>query len=272
MSEERISIVTDEISQDLDTVAKFAGEHDIHTFEVRTVGGKRVSEIDQEIWDDLLRRIRDDGWNVLALSPGIFKGDYRAKRLIKKQIEEVLPATVNRAKQAGAEFIICFAFMTDTKVSPPDYILTALRDAADICADANLPLLVENEPGSFADTGQRTAALLGRIGHPNLFANWDPCNSNMFDPKELAGGAIALGKRIKHVHVKDGKPIPGSNYAMYGPIRTGEVGWREHLLILKEMRYPGYLGVETHYEPLYDSSAELLEELRAIVRQINFFK
>ncbi len=58
---------------------------------------------------------------------------------------------------------------------------------------------------------------------------------------------------------------------MYGPIRTGELGWKEHLIELKNMGYEGYLGVETHYEPLYDSSVELLGELRELVEMVRFF-
>ena len=272
MSEERICIVTDEISQDLDDVAKFAEENEIRTFEIRTVGEKRVPDIDDGIWEDLLNRVRDDGWRVIVLSPGIFKGDFRAKRLMRKQIEDVLPRTINKAKQIGAEFIITFGFKADSKMSPPDHVLAALRDAAELCADAGLLLLLENEPGSFADTGQRTASFINRVGHPNLFANWDPCNTGIFNPEELAKSAQVLSKRIKHVHVKDGKPIPNSMYAMYGPIRTGEIGWKEHLIELRNMGYDGYLGVETHYEPLYDSSVELLEELRQLVHEVGFFR
>jgi sugar phosphate isomerase/epimerase len=271
MNEEKLSIVTDEISQDLDVVAKFAAENDIHTFEIRTVGGKRVPDIDDSIWDDLLRRVRDDGWRVLCLSPGTFKGDFRARRLMRKQLEDIFPRTITKAKQIGAEFIITFGFMAEPKTSPPDHALSAIHEAANMCANAGLPLLLENEPGSFADTGQRTVSLINRAGHPNLFANWDPCNTNIFHPEELAKGAQALGRRMRHVHVKDGKPIPGSLTPMFGPIRTGELGWRRHLIELKDLGYNGYLGVETHYEPLYDSSADLLSELRQLIREVKFF-
>ncbi len=271
MGEEKISIVSDEISQDLDVVAKFGEENDIETFEIRTVGGKRVPDIDGAVWNDLLRRVKDTKWKVLCVSPGTFKGDYRAKRLIRKQLEDVFPRTIEKAKEIGAEFIITFGFMAESKVSPPDYVLSAFRESADMCAAAGLPLLLENEPGTLADTGQRTASLLNRIGHPNLLANWDPCNSNVFNHVELAKGAQALGAKIKHVHVKDGKPIPGSRSPMFGPMQTGELGWKEHLIELKKLGYAGYLGVETHFEPLYDSSVELLEELREIADQVGFF-
>ncbi len=272
MSEERISIVTDEISQDLDEVARFAEENDIRTFEIRTIGGNRVPDIDDAVWKDLLKHVRDDGWKVLCLSPGTFKGDFRARRLIRKQMEGVFPRTIEKAVEVGAEFIITFGFMAELKVSPADSVLAALRDASEMCADAGLPLLLENEPGSLADTGQRTASLINRAGHQNLFANWDPCNTNIFKPAELTSGLKALAKHIRHVHVKDGKPIPNSQFAMYGPIHTGELGWKEHLIELKNMGYEGYLGVETHYEPLYDSSAELLGELRELVERVRFFQ
>jgi len=271
MAQERISIVTDEISQELDTVSRFLQEHDVRTVEIRTVGGKRVPEIDRGIWEDMKNRLSQEGWRILALSAGTFKGHHSDRERARRELSETLPETICRANEVLAEYIITFGFMAEADDEPPGHVVESLRLAAELCRDGGVALLLENEPGSYADTGERTRRLLDMVNHPNIFANWDPCNSNVFDdPRGLAESARALGSYIKHVHVKDGAPVPGSAFARYGPISTGRLGWGEHLRVLKEMGYRGCFGIETHFEPLYESSSELLSELRSLLAEIDF--
>lgn len=269
---ERISIVSDEISQDLETVARFLDEFHLRALEIRTIGGKRVPDIDAQVWEDLKRHVRIDGWEILAMSPGTFKGHYSDRSRLESELDETLPRTAELANQIGTQYMITFGFTADRGDEVPGHALDALRRAADLCAQSDLLLLLENEPGSLADTGERTRELLDSVDHPNLFANWDPCNSGLFDdPESLARGARALVPYIRHVHVKDGVPSPGSVFPRYGPISSGHLGWGRHLEELKAMGYHGYLGVETHYEPLYEGSATLLSELRELADEIDFW-
>ncbi len=248
---EKISIVTDEISQDLDEVTRFLDEHDIRAIEIRTMGGKRVPYIDPKIWDELKNRVDVEGWNVIALSPGTFKGYHGDEDRTWSDIARLLE-TKFRAYEVNAGSIITFGFMAENVREIPDNVLFSLHMVSENFAPGSgLPLLLENEPGSFAQTGESVRALIDAVDNPNLFANWDPCNSNVFDnPELLSKGARALGDKIKHVHVKDGSPNPDSDFAIYGPISTGHTGWKRHLEVLKEIGYKGYLGIETHYEPL----------------------
>jgi len=271
MVEERISIVTDEISQDLDAVAKFLRDFNLRTVEIRTAGGKRVPSIEDGLWADFRKRALDEGWKILLLSPGIFKGHYVDMNRTGEELDQVLGRTIEKAQEVEAEYIVIFGFMCAPDEEPHSQVLNSMRRAADLCAKAGIRALLENEPGTFADTGERTKRVLDAIGHPNLFANWDPCNSAVFDaPSKLASGAKVLGDYIRHVHVKDGCPVPGRLYARYGPIVTGHIGWKEHLKALKEMGYKGFFGIETHYEPLYEGSATLVGELRALLQEVNF--
>jgi sugar phosphate isomerase/epimerase len=275
MAEERISMVTDEISQDLDSVARFLKENDVHGIEIRTLGGARVPRIEGRIWDDLRMRARNEGWKILGLSPGIFKGLFADENKIGEELEYILPDTIGLAVEVGAEFIIAFGFMYDPKypeMEPPGHVLGALERAAELCASAEIKLLLENEPGSFADTGERTKRMIEKVAHPNLFANWDPCNSSVFDDAvKLSVGAKALDGLINNVHVKDGVPVAGSIYPKYGSISEGHVGWREHLKTLKGIGYKGWFGIETHFEPLYENSNRLLREFRQVLEEVDFW-
>jgi len=273
MAKEKISIVTDEIAQDLNTVARFLKEHKLSAIEVRSAGGERVPRIHDNIWEDFRKRAKGEGWQVIALSPGIFKGHYSDTERTKKELEEVLPESISRAKEILARHIILFGFNGGPNEDPPPEVIDTLKRAAALCENARLRVLIENEPGSFADTGERTRKLIDLIDHPYVAANWDPCNSNIFDhPAKLADSARSLSDYIKHVHVKDGCPVMGSLFARYGPIVTGHLGWRDHLIALKEIGFDGYFGIETHFEPLYESSAVLLSELRALLKDVDFWE
>ena len=48
--EEKISIVTDEVSQDLAICRRFLDDHDLDAIELRGVGGRRVPDLSQWIW------------------------------------------------------------------------------------------------------------------------------------------------------------------------------------------------------------------------------
>lgn len=273
MVEEKISIITDEIAQDLDTVARFMGDYKLRAIELRTAAGERVPRIPGRVWEDFRKRAKNEGWQVIALSPGIFKGHYSDTDRAKKELEEVLPETINKAKEILARHIILFGFNGGPNEDPPPEVIDTLKRAAELCERSRLRILLENEPGSFADTGERTRRLIDLIDHPFVAANWDPCNSNIFNaPAKLADSARSLSEYIKHVHVKDGCPVMGSLFARYGPIITGHLGWRDHLLALKEIGFDGYFGIETHFGPLYESSAVLLGELRALLKDVDFWE
>ena len=272
MAYDKISIVTDEISQDLGEISTFLERNNIRAVEIRTMGGERVPNIDKRIWEEIEIRARNEGWKILGLSPGIFKGDHRDEARIERELENVLPDTIDQAIEIGAEFVITFGFMAPRDVGVHGYITKALERASGLCDAAGLKLLIENEPGSFADTGERTRKLIDMVAHPNLYANWDPCNAGIFDdPDKLARSARSLGEKIKNVHVKDGaRKDDGSLYPAYCLISKGHVGWKKHLEVLKEMKFDGWFGIETHFEPLIENSAALLSELRGLLEEIEY--
>jgi len=272
MTSEKISIITDEISQDPEIVAKFLDENNVRTIEIRTMAGERVPNIENRVWEDFKMRARNEGWKVLALSPGTFKGDFEDEGKIGHELNEMLPDTIGRAVEINADFIITFGFMAPSGTEVPGYITSAMERAAELCDATGLKLLLENEPGSFADTGENTRKFIDTVGHPNLFANWDPCNSNIFnDPHGLALSARSLGNKIKHVHIKDGTPPPHDGlFADYSLISGGKIGWKEHLEVLKDMEYSGYFGIETHFEPLIENSAALIKEFRNLMKEVDY--
>lgn len=267
---ERISIVTDEISQDLSVVAEFLSEHDLHAVELRCISDCRLPELSAADREVLARWARDGDPALVALSPGLFKCEVDDHAAIRGQLGELLPRSLELACDLGVENLICFGFRAPGRSGFPGHALEALAQAAERCAEVGLPLLVENEPGFLASTAGCTVELLERAGHPNLFANWDPLNGNEFGAADLEVACERLSPWLRNVHVKNGLLPPGELFARCGPLGDGAIDWGGHLRQLQAIGYDGWFAVETHFEPVRENSAEAVAELRAMLASVQY--
>jgi sugar phosphate isomerase/epimerase len=265
--DERISIVTDEISRDLAEVRTFLDEHRLDAVELRCVGDGRVPDLSASDRATLRSWAAAADPVILGVSPGTFKCRHDDRAAIRRDLTETLPRAIDLARDLRAHFLVTFSFETLGEPLDP-FAVEALREAADACAAVWLPLLVENEPGFGAQTGADLVRLLGEAGRENLFVNWDPLNSNELDGPRLAAALDAVFHHVGHVHVKNGVLGPGERFARCGPLADGDIDWPAHLAHLAALGYDGYLGVETHYEPCREGSAVVLAELRGMLARL----
>ena len=237
---ERISIATDEIAQDLGEVREFLQKHRLKAIDLRVVGGERVPAISKKDYETLKAWVRSGEVEVVGFSPGLFKAPIEDAA---KHLKDLLPRSLEMALELKARLMVSFAFLGEKAD------LDAFRKAADACARAGLPLLVENEPGTPARTAPETLRLLDTVAHPNLFSLWDPANTD--EPTKVGEGLRLLFPHVRHIHVKNG-----------GPLKNGPIDWKAHLALLERLEYGGYLGIETHYLPFKEGSETVLGELR----------
>lgn len=267
----RLSIVTDEISQDLCAVRTFLRQHRIGAVELRGVSGQRVPQLSAQDQQLLNALVHHDGVRVIGLSPGIFKGRVDDRARAQRELAESLPRTIDQAQALGADFVIAFSLETrDPSRAARDpgderFAVECLWTAAERCAAGGKKLLIENEPGFLARTGADLRRLLDALSHPAAHANWDPCNSNQFEPDQLAAAVQVLGADLHHVHVKNGVLASGERFARCGPLGDGAIDWGVHLEQLFAAGYRGHLGIETHFEPLAEASARVVAELRELL-------
>ena len=86
---------------------------------------------------------------------------------------------------------------------------------------------------------------LSYFGSKNLAVNLDPSHMVLYG-NDVAYAVRRLGKRIKHVHVKDavGKPGTQNENFMFPMLGEGVTDWKGFFDALSEVGYDGFLSVE----------------------------
>ena len=87
----------------------------------------------------------------------------------------------------------------------------------------------------FLNTASDAARLAGEINHPNVGVLFDTFHANI-EEKDIAAGYRTVGKHLKHVHAcENDRGIPGS----------GHVEWKGVFQALRDVRYDGWLTIES---------------------------
>jgi sugar phosphate isomerase/epimerase len=257
-----LGIVTDEIAPDIETALRYGKEWGIALYELRCVGAGRVPFIDDDQIALIDAAVKDGSAKITALSPGIFKHALSDAAAIEHELTDVLPRTIAMAERFNAHLIIAFGF----KRLPQDddtlrrSAIGYFRRAAEIAAQHDIVIAIENEPGFWCDTGANTASILKEINSGNLRANWDPANALGTDEVPYPTGYKALKPYIVNVHVKD--TIEGTLLRCV-PVGQGKIAWKEQVRALLEDNIVSHLTIETHCHPLIEQSEYNIRTLRA---------
>jgi len=284
----KISIVTDEISADPETAIELGVEWGIKDFELRGFYADRVPNLSAYQQQHLGEILTAHEARIIAISPGLFKipyplepreqaslawmdqGMFQKWRTLQDEVkyhrDELLPASIEFARGLGVNLILCFGFHRGGHPAGPvpDEVKEILYHAAEQIAAAKMQLLIEVEAEFWADTGQRTAAMIEAIGHPALRVNWDPGNAFMAGDTPYPHGYNAVRHLVKHVHFKDAE-VDSRGKRRY--TLHGQIDWAGQIKALVDDGYQGYISVETHLRPKVQVAKKELEMLRRLIEQ-----
>ncbi len=282
----KICIVTDEISADFETAVELGVEWGVRHFELRGVGENRVPLLNDYQKKKIRETLERYDAKIVALSPGLFKFPYvpnerphfpvsvidvelfknwkTAREQMQYHLEKLLPATIDYAQELGVSLISTFGFGRGglPPSSPPDEVLEIFRRAAEMAGTAGIQLAIEVEAGFWADTGERTAALVKAVNRPALGVNWDPGNSIEAGEKPYPDGYKSVQGLVRHVHFKNILRQPDGNYRY---AVEGDIGWDGQISALRRDRYDGFISVETHMIPKVQSARAVLERLKSFM-------
>ena len=260
-----LGIVSDEIVTDFGEALRHGQSWGIHLYEIRCLTTGRIPRVDAQELRTVAGLVREHGIRVTALSPGMFKARLSHTAEIEEELRSVLPATLDMAGTLSSPLVIVFGFQREAGEPADTYhrAVDYMRRAAEIAERAGVRIAIENEPGFWCDTGVNTNTLIREVGSPALGANWDPCNAYGTDEVPYPQGYEALKPSIINVHAKD--TAVGSLIKCV-PIGQGAIDWQGQVEALLRDRPVEHITIETHCNPLIESSRHNVETLQRMMR------
>jgi len=242
-------VITDEVSQDLSKVVKFAVEHGFDGVEVRTLWNLRPHDLVEKS-GEIRRELAGAGLSVSAIASPVFKCSLESDREVEDHLR-ILKRCIELAKALDTLIVRVFTFWRSGSLDERlEAVLERFAPAVDIAGDEGVILAVENEPSTHVNNGRRLRQFLEAVGKPSVVRGvWDPGN-DVWDPegeRPYPDGYSYVRGLFVHVHVKDGRRTEVGHE--FVPVGEGEVGWLEQVRALVRDGYSGYLSLETHWRP-----------------------
>jgi hydroxypyruvate isomerase len=194
---------------------------------------------------------------LFNLPPGDWNGGERGIACDPRQIDafnDSLELALEYAEELGVRQLHCMAGLLPPNCPPQKAHATLIANLAYACERARehgVDLLIEplnhfDTPGYFLTTSAQAEAIIGEVGAPNLFLQYDVYHMQRMEG-ELGATLRRLLPLIRHIQVADnpGRHEPGS----------GEINFRYLFGLLDELGYAGWVGCE--YQPRGDTAAGL---------------
>ena len=260
----KLSVITNEISEDFDHACSVAAkDFGLQWVELRTLWGKNITDLAS---DDLARAraiLAKYNLRVTDIASPLFKVDWPGAPLSKesprhdqfhadfdfKQQDKLLDHCIELTQAFSTDRIRCFDFWRLEDQKPyREAINRKLGEAAQVCAQHNLILLLENEMACNTATGEEAAATLKAVPEQNFMLNWDPGNAATFTGNipYPDGYRLLPIRRIGHCHAKSVIRKSDSKWE-WAPVGEGVVDWVGQLRALKRDGYRFAVSLETHW-------------------------
>ncbi len=278
----KVTVMADEISPDLETSLELMRSWNLDTVELRRAGERRYPDVSDYWKSRVPRLVKEFGFSVVAISPGLFKVDFpgpdeplrflrapdmdqfaleeKAKRLLDQHVNELLPASIEAAKALGARNIICWSFQSQEHGPTPQGAVQILKHGAERAGAAGVQLLIE-----VSDKSSRVADLVRRIDHPSLAVSWTPASAYAAgDHTSFPDGYASVRPYVRHVHFKDVIVDASGHYEW---AMNGLIDWRGQIKSLADDYYDGYISVEPHVRPKINGVIETLDRVRGLIHE-----
>jgi sugar phosphate isomerase/epimerase len=260
----RFTVISDEISQDLPDLVRFAKEFGLPGYELRSMFGRAFKDLTPADIAEVKRVAKGEGWRIFGCSSPVFKCDLDDAAAVRAHVEE-FRRTLGVAHELGCDLIRVFTFLRRSAAENAGALPRIVEHLGALAAAAqgtSVRIGVENEASCIIGTGLEAAELIRHLPDPRFGIVWDPCNVLYTPgaPADATAGFAALSGRIHHIHVKDARrvaPKPGCHPAVAAPVGLGHVGWTAHLAEIARSGYDERFSLETHWRVIPIAEADL---------------
>ncbi len=255
----KLSVISDEVSQDLERIVSFAKKFNLDGVEIRTLWNKKPQDLIKDA-SKIRRILHGNNIAVSAIASPFFKADIDSEDEYRQHID-ILKKCIELAKALDTDIVRGFTFWRKGTLDEYlDIIVEKFSKPLEIVESEGVILAIENEYSTFVNNARRLAQFLKSIESKNVKALWDPGN-DIYDPEgeiPYPDGYNFIKGDIVHIHVKDAVRKGKSGKPETRPVGDGEVNYREQIKALIRDGYEGYLSLETHWRPVGELPEELL--------------
>lgn len=137
----------------------------------------------------------------------------------------------------------------------------AVRRVTQTAKSYGFRLAIENHANTMTPHTDSVIRLCEEVGEDNIGANLDTVWAYL-QREYLPWSVHKYGKRLYHVHMRDGDGLAAYNL----PVGYGNTDWEEVVKALKDIGYDGYLSLEwAHDSEKTRHCTEALQYLRALI-------
>jgi L-ribulose-5-phosphate 3-epimerase len=264
MSAFNVSVLTDEISQDLGRALEVASkEFGIGWVDLREVGKKNIMNWDAKEVAEARRLLDRFQLRVACIASPIFKvdwpgaprskfspkGDAFSAEFTFEQQDELLERGFELARAFSTDRLRIFDFWRLEDQAPHRKAIDEkVREAAIKAKKRGVTLVLENEHACNTATGAEAARLVTQVQEPALELTWDPGNAAWRDEVPFPAGYSTIPKgRIGHVHCKDAVRKTDGGGWEWMAMGRGVIDWAGQFRALKQDGYKRAVTLETHW-------------------------
>ncbi len=260
----KLSILTDEVSQDLADVIRFATETKLEGIELRSLNGKAFKDLTSAEIHEVRKRVHDAGMQISGVATPVFKCQLDDDAAIAEHVE-LFRRSVDAAVDLGCEVVRVFAFLRRSHPATSDDLQRAAEHfpkLLELVRGTAAIVGLENEASCIVATGGETREFLSHLPKdPQLGVVWDPCNVIYLDdvPDPVHEEFPKVADRVIHVHVKDAQRNGTKAALKCLELGTGEIDFPAQFAALEKRGYDGWVTLETHWRsvPLDDEIQHL---------------
>jgi len=237
-----LTAFADEISADLEEQLDVLSSEKIGYLEFRSVWGKNVLKLDDDELAKVKLMFESRGFKVSSIGSPIGKIGIQDDFI--PHLAEFRHA-VQVAHFFAAPYIRIFSFFIPATHDPAFYreeTVSRLKQIARIAEAEKVTLLLENEKGTYCDTGEHYQDILNAVNSPRLKAAFDPGNFVQCSVQPMIGAYPLIESYVEYIHIKDVLQISGNEV----PAGKGDGQLRELFTALKRREYCGFMSLEPH--------------------------
>jgi sugar phosphate isomerase/epimerase len=259
----RLSVITDEISQDFERALDVMVEYRVRGAELRGLWGTNVADLSEEQIKRAKAALDARGIHAIGLSTPVYKCEletaeasiHGAMHLARARGMSEQMDLLRRCSAIAHAFdthqIRVFSFWNRGPLTPEieQRIADAFEQPIRVAEEEDVLLVLENEHACYLGTAVETARVLAAHDSPRLRACWDPGNAFMAGEQPYPDGYETIRPYLAHIHVKDAARRADAETPIWTVVGEGDIDYKGHFDALRREGYLGWISLETHYVP-----------------------